>query len=666
MNDSTSKRRLQELEFELEQLRAENIELRKATNGHRGKNEALEQKLITNERNFQAIVNNVSDGIVVADMDSKMFLYANNTFCRMLGYSRSEIMGLGVADVHPKDDLPHVVEQFSRQARGEITLAKNIPVMRKNGDVFYVDINSTPITINGSEFLVGIFRDISEREDAVVALQQSRERYHLLFENTSDAIMLFDTETLMFETANQATLEMFGYTLKEFCSLTVIDISAEKKKTETAVAIITQGQNMRIPRRKFKRKDGSTFYGEIVSSRYVDSNGKEKIVGSVRDITERQQLEEHLIRNQKIEALGTFAAGIAHDFNNILGGIMGIAQSNTYGVDEEDPQIQDYIAIIEACRSGAALIAKLAGFTKRSRITNHPVVVNDIVERVIRFLEKSFRKTVVIKHQLCKQQATVFGDMSAIEHAFTNVCKNAIDAMGEQGELSIKTCILKPAQLPYQNDDTVEEDLFLLVSISDTGIGMDQDTLSKAFDLFFTTKSPGKGSGLGLYLVYKTVNSLGGIINMTSERGAGTTVDIYLPVMNIRESRAEKKVIDPRLQRIDKCVLVVDDDSLILRSYQRIFGRRMRKVFMATNGKDALEIFNEHMDEIDIIFLDLIMPQMDGWQTLKEIRKICKNIPIVIVSGTIKEKAPGASAYMQKPFSMSLLYQILEEALHLS
>ena len=379
------------------------------------------------------------------------------------------------------------------------------------------------------------------------------------------------------------------------------------------------------------------------------------------DITERKQLEEQLRRSQKMEALGTLAGGIAHDFNNILGGILGYASFIRAQMAADDPFRSDVETIIHSAQRAAELTNQLLAFARGSRPETRPVDLRETIQEVVRLLGRTIDRSIMIEPRLNGELPAVEGDPAQLQQMLLNLCLNARDAMPAGGRLTIE------AQNVTLDAGRALPDLkpgdYVLLSVSDTGVGMDVETQAHLFEPFFTTKREhgGRHSGLGLAMVYSIVRNHGGIIRVDSEPGKGSTFRVYLPVSTQTVTLPSPPV--KSLAGGTETILVVDDEEVIRDVARRILCAAGYTVLTAENGVQAVELFRQRREEIDLVILDMIMPEMSGEETFTRLREIDPQVRTLLSSGYSQEgraehilKA-GVRGFLQKPYT-------IEDVLH--
>jgi len=380
-------------------------------------------------------------------------------------------------------------------------------------------------------------------------------------------------------------------------------------------------------------------------------------------------VEEHLRQSQKMEAVGRLAGGIAHDMNNLLGAIMGFASVVQAEMSPSDRLQDDVRHILESCRKGRDLTLNLLGFARRGKYRMEQFTLNDRAEEVVKLLKSTIPKKIKIETKLAARPLPVYGDTAQIHHAVMNLCLNAVDAMGGTGVLTIASdSIVVEEGAGYSPD--LAPGKYARLQVTDTGAGMDHDVVSMAFEPFFTTKPLGQGAGLGLSMVYGTAVNHGGTALLESVPNQGTVATLLLPPCAY-ESESVRLVAERRTpsDAAKATVLLVDDERMVRRSGQRLLEKLGYKVLLAEDGLAAVRTFAAKRDQISAVMLDLIMPVMDGAETLARLKEIDPGVPVLLSSGYSREEQAdelikkGANGFIQKPFDLATLRSRMAELL---
>jgi signal transduction histidine kinase/ActR/RegA family two-component response regulator len=412
------------------------------------------------------------------------------------------------------------------------------------------------------------------------------------------------------------------------------------------------------------QKDGSIFRIEMSTS-FVNFHEKPAFQGVIRDVTEKERLERQLQQAQRMEAIGTLAGGVAHDFNNLLMGIQGNASLVLLDTDINNPHYEKLKNIESYVKNGADLTKQLLGFAKGGKYEVKPTDLNELIKKNSEMFVRT-KKEISIYPKYQEDLWAVEVDPGQIEQVLLNLFVNAWQAMPAGGRLYIQT---ENITIDERKTKPLSLDLgrYVRLSVTDTGVGMDAATQQRIFDPFFTTKDMGKGTGLGMASAYGIIQNHGGIITVSSERGQGTTFEIYLPATG-KTATPSKKLPDMILKGSER-VLLVDDEEMVIDVGGQILEKMGYRALLAHNGKDAIDIYEKNFDNIDLVILDMIMPDMGGGEVYEKLKEINPDIKVLLSSGySIDGKAAemlkrGCDGFIQKPFNIAELSEKLREIL---
>ena len=377
------------------------------------------------------------------------------------------------------------------------------------------------------------------------------------------------------------------------------------------------------------------------------------------DVSERKRMEAQFLQAQKMEAIGTLAGGIAHDFNNLLMVIQGNASLMLLNVDPSHPHHEMLMSIVKQVQSGSKLTNQLLGYARKGRYEVKPIQLNQLVEETSKAFGRT-RKEITIHRELANDLFPIEGDLGQIEQVLMNLFVNAADAMPQGGDIFLKTI-----NIPYgdirgklYNPKPGE---YVLLTVTDTGIGMDPKTLDRIFEPFFTTKELGRGTGLGLASVYGIIKGHAGYVDVESEEGRGTIFRIYLPAS---KGDVQKTIIgQDHIIKGTGTILLIDDEEMVLEVGERFLKVMGYQVLTAREGREAIEVYKKHRDTIDLVLLDIIMPNMKGGEVFDRLKEINPEVKVLLSSGySIDGEASkilerGCSGFIQKPFDMNQLSQ---------
>jgi PAS domain S-box-containing protein len=606
---------------------------------------------------YRKIVENLNTGILVAQ-DAKL-VFVNSGIAKFLGYTQEELLSHPnpFEFIHP-DDIQMVAERHMRRQQGDhVPEVYAYRVVTKDARVKWVEVTGVQITWEGRPATLNFFIDITEQKQAQLALQQSEERYRSLVENTMDGIYIAEVPTGKFIFLNQRACELFGYSQKDGLKLTIWDvISPEGHETaKKRIKTWLEKPDLKLDSVFYtvSRRDGSKFLAEVSSS-IVIYKGKQVIQGTVRDITEKQSLQNQLQQAQRLESIGTLAGGIAHDFNNILTGIQGQASLMLLNATATHPFNENLKDILGFVKRAVDLTRQMLDFARGGKYEVRPTQVNHLLERSASMFGRT-RKEIKIHLNMQDDLWITEVDQRQIEQVLLNLYVNAWQAMPDGGNLFLQTenFIIDDN---YIKSFQVKPGKYVRVSVTDTGIGMDKTTQQKIFDPFFTTKEMGRGTGLGLASAYGIVKNHDGIINVYSEPGQGTTFCIYLPTSDRDMVDETSKPV--ALSKGEGSLLLVDDEKFILDVGKQMLQSLGYRVYVAGNGKTAVEIYRKNQKDIQMVILDMVMPEMNGVKTFAELKKLNPDLKVLLASGySINRDVTelldrGCRGFIQKPFDI--------------
>lgn len=522
-------------------------------------------------------------------------------------------------------------------------------------------------------------RRTAELEEANRALRTNESRYRLLFNSGNDAVFVYpltsDGLPDKFVEVNDIASSWLGYSREELQGMSVTDlydeISLSALAERTSHLLLHHHALHEVT---LRARNGKHYLAEI-NARLFELQDRQAVLAIARDITarrrnelERLRLEDQFRESQKMEAIGRLAGGIAHDMNNLLGAIMGLSSSLESILTPEDAMRKDIREILAACRKGRDLTRDLLGFARKGKYRKQRFILNQVVLETQNILSRTIPRTVVLNVQLSEDLWAVEGDTGQIGHAIMNVCINALDAMRGRGALVISTKNETVTEEAAQKTQDLAPGKYVLLEVNDTGAGMDAKTLEAAFEPFFTTKPQGKGTGLGLAMVYGTVRNHGGAVTLHSQIGKGTHVRIYLPARDA-EQADPKPISRPPVQnaRTGATIMLVDDEPMIRSAGQRLLDRLGYKAIIVGSGEEAIKIYSEKKEDIWLVILDIIMPSMDGEEVFHALRAMDPQARVLLSSGYSKEDkaeellGQGAVGFIQKPFDLKALASTLSE-----
>ncbi len=513
--------------------------------------------------------------------------------------------------------------------------------------------------------MILVHEDVTKWVLAQKALRESEKKYRFLIENANDAVYIAQDDVLKF--ANTKTEEMTGYASDELAKIRFVDLVHPDERD-----MILERYKKRLRGEtppsiypfRILTKSGKELSVEL-NTVLISWEGRPATLNFLRDVTAQKELEAQLQRAQKMEAIGTLAGGIAHDFNNLLMAIQGRASMMLMGKEPLHPDMEHLKGIERYVKNASDLTQQLLSFSRGGKYEVKPTDLNELVKNeTIMFGRTKKEITIHEKYEDHLWSAAV--DRGQIRQVLLNLYVNAWQAMPGGGDLYLETenVILDESRVrPF----STTPGRYVKMSVADTGVGMDKATLERIFDPFFTTKKMGRGTGLGLASVYGIIKNHGGFIQVFSEKGEGATFHVYLPASH--KTVAEREPGDVALLRGSETVLFVDDEDIITEFAEDFLGRLGYKVLVVESGKKALETYERNGERIDIVVLDMVMPDMSGRETYAALKGMNPGIKVLLSSGySIDGEATrilnhGCNGFIQKPYTIESLSQKLREIL---
>jgi two-component system cell cycle sensor histidine kinase/response regulator CckA len=507
-----------------------------------------------------------------------------------------------------------------------------------------------------------------ERVRAEEALRKSESMFRLLFSHTPLPMWVFDVETLRFLQVNEAATKQYGFSEAEFRCMTFRDIRPDTNEPSFAKHVEEWKQDGRHHGHwRHKRKDGKSFEVEVVSHK-LEYAGRAVRLVVAQDVSERQLLEQQLRQAQKMEAIGRLAGGVAHDFNNLLMVIKGHTELLLDVLPIADHVTRKVEQIDRSADRATALTRQLLAFSRMQVLQPRPMNLNSVVEEMGKLLPRLIGEDIELVVRASSDLGTIRADASQMEQIIMNLAVNARDAMPNGGKLIIETQNIELDHYYREAHPIVQPGRYVLLSVSDTGTGMDAETQAHIFEPFFTTKEQGKGTGLGLATVYGVVKQSGGFIWVYSELDKGTTFKIYLPRVD-EPAAAVVPVSSPaQVLRGTETVLLTEDEQDVREVAREFLESAGYKVLQAPSGEAALGLAEEHAGAIDLLVTDMVMPGINGQELARRMRAARKELRVLYMSGYSEHAAEEAaksegSAVLAKPFSRSALLRTAREVL---
>ncbi len=606
--------------------------------------------LRTSEKKYRDLIDNSLVGIYKTDLKGNI-LYVNKAVIEILEFdSLNDLISINVLETyknsHDREELIKKLIEKGRVRNLELEL------VTKTGKYKNIILNA----FLDKDIISGMIMDITERKLAEKVLLESEERYKRLIKSVTDYVYTVEIKDgLPVRTSHGPGCEsVTGYTSEEFTTNPYLwyhmvydeDKEAVTKQSERILA----RESVPPLEHRIIHKNGSVIWvRNSIVPRHDDKGNLISYDGLISNITERKRLEEQLLHAQKMEAIGQLAGGIAHDFNNILTAIIGFGTLLKMETDKDDILRSYAIQILNSAEKAANLTHALLAFSRKQIISPKPVNLNEIIREVENLLSRIIEEDIALYTVLTDKDLTVMADSSQIEQVLMNLATNARDAMPDGGSLTIRTERITLDNKFIRAHGYGKIGSYALISVEDIGQGMDEKTKERLFDPFFTTKEVGRGTGLGLSMVYGIIKQHNGYIDIQSELGKGATFKIYLPLTQLMAE--DKKLVDPPFLKGGTETILIAEDELYVRDFlKEVLIEYGYTVIEASDGEDAIRAFNTHKEKIQLLIFDVIMPKKDGKEAYHEIKQVRPDMKVIFISG----------------YSSDILYKkgIIEESLN--
>jgi len=618
---------------------------------------------------FRTLVDNSMDAVEVIDMRTGRFLDVNVQSCLDHGYSREEYLAMTVMDIDATvnpDAFPGLMEEL-RKAGAQTWEGIH---RRKDGSTFPVEVNRRYVHLE-RDYMVAVVRDVTARKRAEEALRESEDRYRSLLELSPDAIFLNRGGKVVF--INQAGLRLFGADRPEqMLGRSPLDFTHPDYHALVKERIriqIEEGKAVPPIAEKYYRLDG-TLVDVEVSAAPVTLRGETVIQVVLRDITGRKQLEEQFRQAQKMEAVGRLAGGVAHDFNNLLFVINGRAEMLLNRLAQDDPSRSSIELIRRTGVRAANLTRQLLAFSRRQVLQPQVLDLNAVITDMQKMLRRLIREDISLTTVLSPALRPTEADPGQIEQVLLNLVVNACDAMPEGGRLTIETANAELGEAYCRVVGGISPGPYVMMSVTDTGCGMDENVKAHLFEPFFTTKEQGKGTGLGLGTVYGIIRQSGGSLEVLSSPGQGVTFKVYLPQVQGAAAAAPRRSSVAALPaRGTETVLLVEDEEGVRDLARDVLESNGYTVLPAGNGAEALRVQKQYTGRIHLVLTDVVMPRMNGPALVKKLRRRAPDIRVLFMSGytddaiTDHDLRGRGIGFIQKPITPAELARKVREAL---
>jgi PAS domain S-box-containing protein len=623
------------------------------------------------EEKYRTLVEHSLQGLAI--IREAKIIFCNGALTAMTGYSRVELLSsVDLLElIHPEDRGPVLNRLRDRMSGKPIPSDYEYRFVKRTGDIRWVEIHATLIEYEGETAVQVACIDITDRKQAEKVLREAKEYLNQIINCIGDAIFVMNREH-KFILLNDAICRFTGSQREA-----LLGMSGPKPNSTESInslweqeeAVFETGKEL-VTEDSFSDGQGNSRILMTKKSLLTDQDGNKQIVGISRDITEYKHLQAQFMQAQKMEAIGVLAGGVAHDFNNLLNVINGYSELVLEELKVDDPARKDLEQIREAGRHAAALTTQLLAFSRKQILQPEILSLNTAIVQMSSMLRRMIGEDIEIITKTQPDLGLINADPGQIQQIVMNLAVNARDAMPQGGKLTIET-----ANVDYDADyakdhPSVGEGAYVMMAITDNGIGMDAKTREHLFEPFFTTKEKGKGTGLGLSTIYGIVRQSNGFIWVYSEPGKGTTFKIYFPKLNLEAEDVNTRKDSAPVYHGSETVLVVEDEQSVRALTCRVLRDRGYTILEAADGAEALVIAKYTTGKIDMVVTDVVMPGMTGKDLVVKLKSMRPDIKVLYTSGYTDTAIVHHGilnpdvAFLQKPFTVKNLAQKVREVIN--
>ncbi|PJA31295.1 MAG: hypothetical protein CO187_10185 [Zetaproteobacteria bacterium CG_4_9_14_3_um_filter_53_7] len=631
-----------------------------------------ENELLESRARFSGIVEMAADAIISINEEQRIILF-NKAAEKMFGCSEQDALGKPVSMLIPErfhDSHHGLVENYKTSDEKQLIHRRaGMSGLRLNGEEFPIETSIFKQVVEGKTIMTVMVRDMT---DQVKAEGVQRKLLKAIGE-AGEAIIITDCNAVI-EYVNPAFTEITGYGADEAIGNTpaMLKSSAQDPSFYAELWQTISAGNVWHGTLIDRRKDGS-FYPALMSVAPIHDDADEitHFVSLQQDMTEYKRLEEQFLQAQKMEAIGTLVGGIAHDFNNMLAALQGnvyLARSRA-----SDPVVvAEKLENVERLSVRAAeIVRQLLTFARKDRVELRSIPLDTFIKEGLKLAQSAIPENIEFIKDVTEQQMMVKGDATQLQQVVMNLLNNACDAVAGVENPRIKASLqaFEPTKEFSQQYPRLNADLLAHLSVQDNGSGIPAEIMDKVVEPFFTTKGVGKGTGLGLAMVYGAVQTHGGVLEIDSKAGAGTTIHIYLPVL-LEQHKQERITAEQTCAGHGEIILLVDDEEVLRETVGEVLGSLGYQVVKVTNGQEALSYFRDHQEEIAIVLSDVVMPRMGGIELIQKIRESGSLVPTILMTGydfsgrSEEINHLDSCELMNKPVSIAELSQRLKEMLN--
>jgi PAS domain S-box-containing protein len=632
------------------------------------------------QERFRFVVDNTADVVYRLRFPDMVYDYMSPGIERLTGYAPREINGIGlerlvVAITDPagkpiaREDLG-----WARHVEQSGEFAVDYQVRTKTGELRWLADHSFPWRDAQGRLLgaVGTLMDVSERKHAEEALRRSEEYFRSLIENASDPIVVMDKAgTILYE--SPALEKVLGWRPEERVGHSVLELLPPEDRaaiTQRLQPLMGEPGRTDLVETRVLHRDGSWRDIEAVATSRTDEDGRITVILNVRDLTERKSLEAQLNQAQKMEAIGRLAGGVAHDFNNLTTAILGYSELMLRQLGAGDPLRRHVAEVTRAAERAASLTRQLLAFSRKQLLQPKVLEVAEVLEHSRGLLERLIGEDIELVTRTEPGVGRVRADPVQLEQVLLNLVVNARDAMPRGGRLVLEASNADLDDEYAHEHVTVRPGRYVMIAVSDTGVGMDKETQERIFEPFFTTKEKGKGTGLGLSTVYGIVQQSGGYVWVYSEVGRGTTFKLYLPRVDEEADRlAPVATAAATPVAASETLLLVEDEASVRELLKELLESAGYSVLEASRPAEAITLVEARPEPIDLLITDVVLPEMMGPELARHLHQLRPGLRTLFLSGYTegivldKGLMNDDAHFLQKPFTTDALESKVREVL---